>query len=252
MHERESGRSRAAHASGAAKKSQRFLWPLLAIALGACAGRVGTSNDSGSGGDVPRAPDGAVLPSDAVTVLPDGLVVGPDGEALDGDEFDADEPDATLLPDGFVVRPDAAMADVPRDIVRADATLRDVPVIDRDVTFREDACPPVTGPAVRMYDCDPLATRSGCGPGEGCYTTIEYPPMPCAREIYRAICIPAGSTPVNSPCGSGDECVPGSACFVTGAGNRCLRLCRTDGTEPSCPRGQVCEPTDSPDIGACD
>lgn len=145
-------------------------------------------------------------------------------------------------PDGWV-RTDGG--DVPRDV-----RYRDVP-IEYDV-FREDACAPEAGMGIRMYDCDPFRPTATCPPGQACYPFIEYPEGRCGREVYRAVCLPAGTTPVDGFCTGGEACEPGSACFVTGAGNRCLRLCRLDGGEPRCPRGQVCEPTDLPDFGACD
>lgn len=151
---------------------------------------------------------------------------GPDGRR-DGGAGSVDVPDA---------QPDVRYRDVP-------------PAYD---VFREDACTGDVGPGVRMYDCDPLRSPSGCAPGEGCYPFIEYPEGVCGREVYRAMCMMAGSGPVDSFCTTGMECAPGLTCFVTGSGNRCLRLCNTSGGEPACPRGQVCEPTDLPDIGACD
>lgn len=130
--------------------------------------------------------------------------------------------------------------------------VRDVPYFDIRVydVFREDACGGARPPAQRAYECDPLA-GGGCPPGEGCYAHIEYPSVRCGSEIYRAQCFPVGTNPPGTFCRSGLECTAGSGCFVTGAMNRCLRLCRLDGTEPRCQRGTVCEPTDLPDFGAC-
>jgi hypothetical protein len=130
-----------------------------------------------------------------------------------------------------------------------DVSVRDVLTYD---VFREDVCGGDAGAGVRMYECDPFAPTTGCPSGEGCYPSIEYPSEPCDREIYRAQCRPVGVIPVDGFCGGGEVCAPGLACFVTGAGNRCLALCRIDGGEPRCPRGRVCEPTDLPDFGACD
>lgn len=141
--------------------------------------------------------------------------------------------------------PGAGGGDAGRDV-----RYRDVPVT-YDV-FREDACAPEAGAGVRMYDCDPFRPTDSCPAGQSCYPYIDYPEGRCGREVYRAVCLPAGTIPVDGFCGGGEACAPGLACFVTGAGNRCLRLCRIDGGEPSCPRGQVCEPTDLPDFGACD
>lgn len=134
----------------------------------------------------------------------------------------------------------------------APADARDVPYFDTNAydVFREDACPGVRPPAQRAYECDPLS-RTGCPVGQGCYAFIEYPMVRCGSEIYRARCFDVGSTEPGLFCRSGTECSAGSGCFVTGAMNRCLRLCRLDGAEPRCQRGTVCEPTDLPDFGAC-
>jgi hypothetical protein len=142
-------------------------------------------------------------------------------------------------------RSDGATGDVGRDV-----RYRDVPDPLPD-TFTDPPCPDGSTEGVRQYNCDPFSS-SGCGPGEACYPYIEYPMGRCAAEIYHADCIPAGTVPVGSPCGRSGACEPGSSCFATGAGTRCLRLCRIDGTAPQCPRGAVCEPTDLPDFGACD
>lgn len=157
-----------------------------------------------------------------------------DGGALDA-RSDARHP---LVDDG------GDAADGPR--------LRDVP-ITYDV-YREDACAPEAGMGVRMYTCDPFNPYVGCPAGEACYPFIDYPDGPCGREVYRAECRPVGTVPMDGFCGGGAEgtCAPGLTCFVTGAGNRCLTLCRIDGSGAPCPRGQVCEPTDLPDFGACD
>jgi hypothetical protein len=140
---------------------------------------------------------------------------------------------------------DGATGDVGRDV-----RYRDVPDPQPD-TFRDPPCPDGSTQGIRQYNCDPFA-NSGCGPGEACYPYIEYPMGRCAAEIYHADCIQAGTVPVGMPCGNGAACVGGAACFATGAGTRCLQLCRIDGTPPQCPRGAVCEPTDLPDFGACD
>ena len=151
----------------------------------------------------------------------------PDGGAMDGS------------------RNDGATEDAGRDV-----RYRDVPAPLPD-TFRDPPCPDGSTEGVRQYNCDPFASNT-CGPGEACYPFIEYPMGRCAREIYHAECVPAGTVPVGMPCGMGGACVGGAGCFATGAGTRCLQLCRIDGTAPQCPRGAVCEPTDLPDFGACD
>lgn len=140
---------------------------------------------------------------------------------------------------------DGASEDAGRDV-----RYRDVPDPLPD-TFVDPVCADAAT-SIRAYNCDPFNSRATCPVGEGCYPFIEYPMGRCLREIYHADCIPEGTIPVGQPCGSGGACVAGATCFATGAGTRCLQLCRVDGTAPQCPRGAVCEPTDSPEIGACD
>ncbi len=153
-----------------------------------------------------------------------------------GGDLDGGELDAEALEGG---RRDAAR----------DARFRDVPTAGDDA-FVEPPCPDA-GTSARLYRCDPFSQR-GCGPGEACYPFIEYTMDRCDRERFGAECRPAGAVPVGSACDGSQPCVPGASCFATGAGTRCLRLCRLDGTAPTCPRGAVCEPTDNPDLGACD
>jgi hypothetical protein len=128
----------------------------------------------------------------------------------------------------------------------------DVPFFDTAVydVFRDPPCPSPRPAPRRDYVCDPVR-GTGCEVGEGCYAFIEYPSVRCGVETYRSVCAPAGTTPAGEFCRSGNECRSGFGCFVTGAMNRCLRLCRLDGTGTPCDRGQVCEPTDLPDFGAC-
>lgn len=166
----------------------------------------------------------AVLCACSSTVTPSGAV---DGGA------DASS-DARVLRDG---------AEAGRDVQVFDTAAYDV--------FRDDACPGSRPPPQRDYRCDPFAAGQ-CPPGEGCYVFIEYPSQRCGSETYRSLCLSAGDVPGDGFCNRDTRCAPGFSCFVTGASNRCLQLCRLDGAPPQCPRGRVCEPTDLPDYGACD
>src|SRR5262249_26502196 len=68
----------------------------------------------------------------------------------------------------------------PNDDGGTDVRYRDVPVT-YDV-YREDACAPESGDAVRMYDCDPFdQAHSGCADGEACYPYIDYPSGTCGH-----------------------------------------------------------------------
>ena len=134
--------------------------------------------------------------------------------------------------------------------VGVDIPYRDVP-IPYDVYF-EDTCPSDATMGERQYTCDPFNPTVGCMAGTACYPYIEYPTGVCGHEIYHADCAAVGTTPIDGFCNDGIECAAGETCFVTGSGNRCLALCRIDGSGTPCPRGRVCEPTDIPDFGACD
>ncbi len=129
----------------------------------------------------------------------------------------------------------------------------DIPYFDTNAydVFRDDACGGNPAPVQRAYECDPVHDTGCTMPNTACYAYIEYPMVRCGSEVYRARCFPVGTTPNGAFCRSGLECGAGAGCFVTGAMNRCLQLCALDGTEPRCPRGTVCEPSDLPDFGAC-
>lgn len=159
----------------------------------------------------------------------------------------ADAGDAAPRPDG--ARSESATPIPGTDADTRDVRYRDVPV-DPD-PFREDACPEPP-PPLRQYDCDPTRLPSQCPAGQGCYPWVEYPGDRCGQLVYHATCLEAGTVPLMGLCGGGAACGPGLTCFGTPTGNRCLRLCRLDGTGDACPRGQVCEPTDLADYGACD
>lgn len=157
---------------------------------------------------------------------------------------------ASVSPERDAGAMDSARIDGTTGDAGRDVRFRDVPDPLPD-TYVDPPCPDGSTEGVRQYNCDPFSSR-GCEPGQACYPYIEYPMGRCAAEVYRTDCFSAGTLPVGSPCGSSGFCEPGSSCFATGAGTRCLRLCRIDGTPPQCPRGAVCEPTDLPDFGACD
>lgn len=118
-----------------------------------------------------------------------------------------------------------------------------------DAAFLDD-CPLGRAPARRQYRCDPLSNE-GCRADESCRPFVEYPTLLCAAEVYHTRCFSNGPVAPGGFCRIGNDCAAGSGCFVTGAMNRCLRLCSFDGGVSACPRGTVCEPTDQPDFGAC-
>jgi hypothetical protein len=154
---------------------------------------------------------------------------------------DSSPPDAHTSREASV--PD--VQDAPPDI-----PYRDVPR-EYDV-YHEDACITDVPPGQRMYNCDPYATPTTCPMGQSCYVYIDYPMGSCGMEIYRSDCFMTGTTPPDGFCTTATDCQPGFGCFITGSSNRCLSLCRLDGTPPQCSMGRVCQVTDLPDYGACD
>src|SRR5262245_53252376 len=65
--------------------------------------------------------------------------------------------------------------------------------------YEDPGCPDA-GPPITMFECDPFKQPGGCPPGNGCYIFVKYPAEPCGKEIYGAVCEPAG------PGGQGDAC----------------------------------------------
>ncbi len=116
--------------------------------------------------------------------------------------------------------------------------------------FRDPPCPEPRPAPRRAYECDPIRQQN-CAINQGCYVYVDPPTERCDVETYRARCFAEGTRRQGQFCAAGAECAVGFSCFVTGAMNRCLRLCRLDGTGDACARGLVCQPTDLPDFGAC-
>ena len=148
--------------------------------------------------------------------------------------------------DGASDRVDGAPVD------NGDAGARDVAYFDASAyeIFRDPPCPDGGAAPRRVYECDPLR-QTGCPVRQGCYVYVDPPADRCGAETYRARCFGEGARTQGQFCTGGAECAVGYSCFITGAMNRCLRLCRLDGGGAPCARGLVCQPTDLPDFGAC-
>jgi hypothetical protein len=146
---------------------------------------------------------------------------GDGGEDPDGSTL----PDGAPWPDSGVWWPDAAPPDV------------------------GPACPD-PGPPIIDWECD-ILTQEGCPPFYGCYGWTETSSDPCATEIYRSSCLPAGAGRDGDPCSDAAGCAPGLECFITGEGTQCLPVCDPHGGEPRCPPALICRPTDLPGLGAC-
>ena len=125
----------------------------------------------------------------------------------------------------------------------------DAPHDAKDATtdYVDPGCPD-TGPPTMDFACNPVASVSGCGPGEMCSPFAQYPSAGCAQESYGAMCIPSGSGTQGDTCDFG--CQPHFTCVVSGQGAQCIRLCDLTAASP-CPSGLVCEPIDVPGIGGC-
>jgi hypothetical protein len=118
--------------------------------------------------------------------------------------------------------------------------------------YTDPGCPDA-GPPITNFQCDPYNQSSGfCGPGEGCYIFVQYPPPGdiCGQEIYGAICAPSGPGSQGDACGGATDCGGGFVCVVSGSGNQCVKLCKLSGDD-GCPAGLVCEPIDVEGFGGC-
>src|SRR4051794_5729045 len=117
--------------------------------------------------------------------------------------------------------------------------------------YVDPGCPD-TGPPIQDFSCDPFAQHNGdCGPGNGCYITVDYPREPCGQETYGSVCIPSGDGGQNAPCNSAQDCKSGFSCVVAGVGApECVQLCHLNGPS-GCPQGLLCEEIDVEGFGGC-
>jgi hypothetical protein len=116
--------------------------------------------------------------------------------------------------------------------------------------YVDPGCPDA-GPPKKHFQCDPYNPFDGeCGPGEGCFITVEYPTMPCGQETYGSVCAPVGPGGQGDPCGSATDCGAGFVCVVSGSGTQCVQLCHLQGQD-DCSNGLVCEPIDVEGFGGC-
>jgi hypothetical protein len=116
----------------------------------------------------------------------------------------------------------------------------------------DPGCPDTPVPS-GTYECDVFGTSSGCGPGEGCYPTIEHPfGMGCDQQVHGSRCAFAGTSVQGEFCQGGTlDCAPGFICIVGAqSGSRCMRMCPIDGSLP-CPAGLFCGETDALGVGVC-
>jgi hypothetical protein len=113
-------------------------------------------------------------------------------------------------------------------------------------------CPGTPAPP-GFYECDVFGVPTGCGPGEGCYPTIDHPfGMGCDQQVHGSLCAPAGTNVQGDFCSGGSlDCAPGYICIVGAqSGSRCMRMCSLDGSTP-CPSGLFCGETDALGVGVC-
>ena len=120
--------------------------------------------------------------------------------------------------------------------------------------------PPVTDPGCPdtpappgVMQCNVFGTPTGCGPGEGCYPTIDHPfGMGCDQQVHGSRCALSGSGSQGDFCPGGTlDCASGFICIVGAQiGSRCMRMCAVDGSMP-CPSGLFCGETDARGVGVC-
>ena len=89
--------------------------------------------------------------------------------------------------------------------------------------------------------------QSLCPKQGGCYTDETF--------SGATSCQPAGAFPDRDPCQLQNDCAPGEICFtVSGTGQICLELCRTDVPASACldVQSTACVPLPKyPGIGYC-
>jgi hypothetical protein len=116
--------------------------------------------------------------------------------------------------------------------------------------YIDPGCPDA-GPKMTDFTCNAYDQDSGdCPMGQGCYIFVQYPMTVCGQEVYGTACEPAGMGAQGASCGGGQDCAPGLACVVSGAGDQCVTLCPLTGDD-GCPDGLVCEPIDVEGFGGC-
>jgi hypothetical protein len=85
-----------------------------------------------------------------------------------------------------------------------------------------------------VNEVDAACTPFGAGCGEGFWC-----PPTTLTGMARA-CIPAGATPVGSPCADPTECVSNASCFDLGTGPVCAALCPSSQFDAACDGGGTC------------
>jgi hypothetical protein len=127
--------------------------------------------------------------------------------------------------------------------------------IPLDAAFDEYVDPrcPDAGPPSQVDQCDPFATPSSCGAGEGCYPFVDHPfGAGCGAQSFGTVCMEAGTGRQGETCGDGAaECASGFVCVVgSQPGKRCVQLCLMSDPN-SCPGGFICGELDVEGYGVC-
>jgi hypothetical protein len=119
--------------------------------------------------------------------------------------------------------------------------------------FEDPGCPDAEPPEP-YFECDPLASVSGCASGYACYPVVYHPVdgSGCGQQQYGAVCMVPGAGTGGDPCGDGyGICAAGHICVVgSKPGKRCAKICPLVG-EHNCPLGLICGETDIEGIGVC-
>jgi hypothetical protein len=119
--------------------------------------------------------------------------------------------------------------------------------------FIDPGCPDAAPPAPD-FQCDPLASPTGCTGGLACFPFLIYPNDTggCGFPLYGAACSYPGTGMQGDPCGDEyGQCAAGYMCVVGAKpGKRCTKICRLTGDD-GCPPGFICAETDIEGIGVC-
>jgi hypothetical protein len=129
-----------------------------------------------------------------------------------------------------------------RDQTNDQPNVGDATTVDVYPIYHDDACvdAPVEPPPI---ECDPFATVNQCSGGRSCFPIPPRATDNCNPGRYGTLCLFGGTGTQGTPCENGSECAGGFICVKSGAGDQCVKLCRTNQYD-SCGDGRICREVD--------
>ncbi|MCP4501373.1 MAG: hypothetical protein GY822_15550 [Deltaproteobacteria bacterium] len=102
-------------------------------------------------------------------------------------------------------------------------------------------------PGICRLGCNPLlcTANGGCAGCPVAEASCEH-----VENINEFICLGAGDSDYNAPCGQETYCKPGSFCNLSGVNGTCAKYCLVGGGAPQCDAPQTCSPL-SGVVGYC-